>query len=155
MHTIVKLLRTFACHLNDLLTLCRFWNRNRLAVFPRAFFEKAAKRKHSSQDASLATLLPGPLNDKEKYPSLVDVLAEFERHRVAGSTHELAAKWACRYCTDGLSGNFVQPALYKAPKLPACVRLMVVLGNPSDCERIARNHIKKPEIYQVQLHAPS
>lgn len=66
-----------------------------------------------------------------------------------GSTHELSAVWAQRYCADGLSGNFVQPTLFKTPKVPAYIRYMVVLGNADDCERIARKHVKKPEIYQV------
>ena len=91
--------------------------------------------------AHVATVLPGPLQQNK---TKREVLKELS---VAGDSGANYAKWREiqeEYCHQGASSNFVVPTVIRSRKPgETFVTNRVVLCHEEDCERIAKNHVKK------------
>lgn len=113
---------------------------------PRKILEETELEDKAWHDRIIKQL-PSPCNDKKRYPCLVDVLVDLDDSRIIGSFHEKLADWS-RYSSQGMSGNFVIPIRENVPRIPAKIVDMIVISDPEDCERLAREHVTKPPNYQ-------
>lgn len=102
---------------------------------------------------NIADHLPGPFRDVgpgKRYANKYEVYAEAQYHQSMGTLHIYKQQMRERYGKQGYATNIVVPivrffrtdggaGLLHGPVLTQ----QVVLSHPDDCERVARNHVKK------------
>jgi hypothetical protein len=87
--------------------------------------------------------LQGPLKDP-KYEDAIDVLQEVQKWNTEGHIQHLWTHFQQLYGSDGLSSNIVIPMIFASRGVKrAQVTNVVIVANPADSERVARNHVKK------------
>lgn len=104
-------------------------------------------------DYNVADYLPGPFQDVgpgKRYPTKYHVWAESQFHTGRGNNHVYFQELRERYGKQGYASNIVVPIVRfertdgGAGKLSGPVLAQqVVIAHPDDCERIARQHVKK------------
>lgn len=145
----------------------------RLASFKPPVRERGARKKgvditeelHKLEDKTqglaynIADHLPGPSRDPQRARG--EVMKEVLDMEARGANHLLWEDTQRRYCSDGMRSNFVLPAI-GLQRVDATgdtvldavvgggvpfVTQQVVLAHPEDCERIAREHLPKSELF--------
>ena len=96
----------------------------------------------------VAVALPGPMRDVGaggRYPSKREILLEMAEAGVEGVSHLKWAELQDRYCGGRRTANFVIPVVSFVPgnERPPLVTSLVILSDPADCARVARQHVKK------------
>eukprot|EP00750_Incisomonas_marina_P016853 INCI19606.1.p1 GENE.INCI19606.1~~INCI19606.1.p1 ORF type:complete len:353 (-),score=58.95 INCI19606.1:993-2051(-) len=101
-------------------------------------------------------VLPGPLQDKETFPTLRSAIRATLVAEMRGESHLQWEKFQRQYGSDGLASNICVPGIRSERdevtgerNSPFIVK-EVILAHPDDCERIARVHVRK----QTNFTAP-
>ena len=94
-----------------------------------------------------AAHLPGPLSElgSARYPSKKEILQEMAAAGVHGLSHLKWDELQRRYCGGDSTANVVVPTISfsRFNREPPKLTNLVLLSDPEDCERIARNHVTK------------
>jgi cytochrome P450 len=120
----------------------------RNGLIPRSVLESSFVWLNDETDGAAAgkfaaEQLQGPLKDP-KYRDAVEVLQEVQKWNTEGHIIHLWTHFQKLYGSDGLSSNIVMPMIFASKGVKrAQVTNVVIVANPGDSERIARNHVKK------------
>jgi len=93
-----------------------------------------------------ANHLPGPHSEiGRRYPSKREILREMAAAGVLGLSHVKWEELQQRYCEGNHTANVVVPyiSFTRFNRSPPKLTNLVLLSDPADCARIARDHVKK------------
>ena len=99
----------------------------------------------NSMNNELITNIPGPMNVNmsSNENEIKKILKEIHSYFLRGKTHILFTKYQKLYGTKQESSNIIIPYIEKRE-----VKNLIILCDPSDCQRIARAHTKKMSNYK-------
>lgn len=122
-----------------------------------AFFDQIENQLTSSDGYSVAEHLPGPMSDMgngKTYSDVKEILAMMMKATNEGYNHMVWVDLQDKYCKGSRIANFVLPVISfqrnnaRAPILTN----HVILSDPDDCARIAKDHVKKMPDQGLFLH---
>ena len=111
---------------------------------------------------NVADFLPGPLQDKERFPNgWFDVFSDLRKWQLTGESHVGIAEYQKQYGGElGLGANIVVPHLKFGREGPNDsgrrsipeVTQEVIVAHPEDARRIARLHVKKNPVFTPMFY---
>mmetsp|Transcript_41143 Transcript_41143/g.87088 ORF Transcript_41143/g.87088 Transcript_41143/m.87088 type:complete len:578 (-) Transcript_41143:134-1867(-) len=102
-----------------------------------------------SLEYDVAQHLGGPLKTGAK--AKFEIVAEYVLANGRGTQHTYWSHVQKHHCGGDPSANFVLPIIMMAPGEAPMITNQVMLAHPEDCERIAREHVKKHPNFSLTL----